>query len=599
MNIPKPDVAQCIAFVSLIVMVGSLHAQPLKPVQDVDDVGAAHGGREAADIPMRRRPQDQRPPQRRQGEPSAQFPKGYRSITGYGNNKRHPEWGSAEQPFLRIVHPAYTDFSGSPSGVDRPSARLVSNAVCAQSQSILNARGASDFLWQWGQFLDHDIDETPASNPAEAFDVAVPSGDPWFDPQNTGTQTIPLNRSHGELHDGVRQQVNAITAFIDASNVYGSTEERAKALRMNDGTGRLKITVSPVGDLLPYNTEGLDNAGGTGGNLFLAGDVRANEQIGLLAMHTLFVREHNHWAAEYAQINPNATDEDIYQYARMIVSAEMQAITYREFLPVLIGRDTIPRYRGYNSRVNPGISNIFATASYRLGHSLLSPTLIRTEADGAEAPEGHIALADAFFRPNEIEDNGIESILRGLAAQRCQELDRHLVDEVRNFLFGPPGSGGFDLASLNIQRGRDHGLPGFASACRQLGLKVPERFRHINRDREVWEALEEGYQDVDQIDIWVGGLCEPHVRGAMVGPMLQKVIGDQFTRLRDGDRFYYRNHLPDDLVRLVEKQTLSVIIRRNTDIGDELSDNVFLVAREDDRGRSPKPQSSFRNSKRP
>ena len=85
----------------------------------------------------------------------------------------------------------------------------------------------------------------------------------------------------------------------------------------------------------------------------------------------------------------------------------------------------------------------------------------------------------------------------------------------------------------------------------------------------------------------------------MVGPMLQHVISDQFKRLRDGDRFYYRNHLPDDLVRLVERQTLSVIIRRNTDIGEELSDNVFLMAREDDRGRAINPKSNFRNSKRP
>ena len=90
--------------------------------------------------------------------------------------------------------------------------------------------------------------------------------------------------------DNPRQQINEISAWIDASNVYGSDLERATALRTLDGTGRLKTS---AGNLLPFNTEGFANAGGSGPTLFLAGDVRANEQIGLTAMHVLFMREHN------------------------------------------------------------------------------------------------------------------------------------------------------------------------------------------------------------------------------------------------------------------------------------------------------------------
>ena len=112
-------------------------------------------------------------------------------------------------------------------------------------------------------------------------------------------------RRHGRdssqplLRGGPRRCARAgeeITAFIDASNVYGSGEERAYALRTLDGTGKLKTTISEVGDLLPYNTPGLANAPAATPNFFLAGHVRANEQIALTAMHTLFVREHNHWA---------------------------------------------------------------------------------------------------------------------------------------------------------------------------------------------------------------------------------------------------------------------------------------------------------------
>lgn len=505
------------------------------------------------------------------------FPSEFRSINGFGNNLAHPTWGTTDQVYLRLVPASYADLIGSPSGSERPNARTISNAVCAQEQSRPNQRGASDYLWQWGQFLDHDLDETPTLDPPETFDIEIPAGDAWFDPSGSGSQTIPLNRSYYEMINGVRQQVNAITAYIDASNIYGSDEERAFALRRLDGSGLLKTSPSDRGDLLPYNTGGFDNAGGPGPSLFLAGDVRANEQAALTAMHTLFMREHNHWAREYANRNPNSTGEEIYQFARMIVAGELQAITYREFLPLLLGPEAIPPYQGYRPEVNAGISNLFATAAYRFGHSLLSPTLLRIDSTRAEVAAGHLALADAFFTPAHLEDEGIDSLLRGLAAQACQELDGQLVDDVRNFLFGPPGSGGFDLAALNMQRGRDHGLPSFTTACRELGQRPPREFRDIHPDPEVWKRLETVYGQVDRVDCWVGGLCERPVPEAMVGPMLHRVLSDQFLRLRDGDRFYYRSYLPQDLIALVEDQTLARIIRRNTRIGPELAENVFLL----------------------
>ncbi|MEM0897556.1 MAG: peroxidase family protein [Verrucomicrobiota bacterium] len=501
-----------------------------------------------------------------------------RSIDGSGNNLENPDWGAAGHPFRRAMTAQYANGTDSPAGPNRPTPRAVSNAISAQSESVPNARGASDFLWQWGQFLDHDIDETPAADPEEAFDIEVPAGDPWFDPTNTGSVTIPLNRSAYDDIEGVRQQVNEISAYIDASNVYGSHDERAFELRTLDGTGRLKVTETEVGDLLPYNTAGLANAPTSlAPNFFLAGDVRANEQIALLAMHTLFVREHNHWADAYAAVNPRARGEEIYQFARMIVAAEMQAITYNEFLPVLVGEDALSPYRGYNPRVDASISNVFATAAYRLGHSLLSPTLLRLDADGSEAAEGNITLASAFFTPSEIENHGIDTVLRGLANQACQELDNLIIDEVRNFLFGPPGSGGFDLASLNLQRGRDHGLPGLNGARRELGLQPARRFVDITSDPDVVASLRSVYGNPGQVDLWVGGLCEDNVRGSMLGPVLQRILVDQFTRLRDGDRFWYERHLSPPLIDLVNRQTLSVILRRNTGIGREIQDNVFLI----------------------
>ena len=152
--------------------------------------------------------------------------------------------------------------------------------------------------------------------------------------------------------DGVRQQINEITAYIDASNVYGSDNDRAMALRTLDGTGRLKTS---SGKLLPFNTEAFPNAPDSeDSSFFLAGDFRANEQVGLTAMHTLFVREHNFWTRKVRRLYPRDNGDQIYEKARAIVVAEIQAITYNEFLPVLLGSGSLKRYRGYRRRVNPG-----------------------------------------------------------------------------------------------------------------------------------------------------------------------------------------------------------------------------------------------------
>ena len=503
----------------------------------------------------------------------------YRSIDGTGNHPSFFDLGSAGTPLTRFAPEDYDDFIGAMAGSSRPSGREISNALCADTQKAVNALGASDMLWQWGQFVDHDIDLTEAHAPAEPAPIPVPTGDPWFDPAATGSATISLHRS--TYHPGTgywpyaRQQLNQITHFIDASNVYGSDDVRAAALRTNDGTGQMLVS---QGDLLPFNTAGLPNAGGTGPELFLAGDIRANEQVGLTAMHALFVREHNRLALEIAAADPLLTGEEIYQEARRFVGALMQVITYNEFLPALLGPNALRPYAGYLSNTSPAIANEFSTAIYRFGHSALSPTLLRLDPTLGPIPEGSLALRDAFFRPDRIvNEGGIEPLLRGLASQACSAIDTQIVDDVRNFLFGPPGAGGFDLASLNIQRGRDHGLAPYNTVRQMFGLEARATFAEVSPDPDVQAALASVYIDVDDIDLWVGALAEEPFNGGHVGELAWHVMRTQFQRLRDADRYWYQAiATPQELVEL-ENTTLADVIRRNTSIGDEISDDVFHV----------------------
>lgn len=506
----------------------------------------------------------------------------YRSVDGTGNNLQNSNFGAAGQELLRTVDPAYADGVSTPAGQDRPSARLVSNVVVAQDESILNDRRLSDMVWQWGQFIDHDITLTPVDEDNH-FDVDVPQGDPSFDPLGTGAVTLPLTRSTAAIGTGTdadhpRQQSNVNTAFIDGSMVYGSDAERAAALRTFSG-GRLATS---AGDLLPFNTAGLENAETNSADQFLAGDIRANEQVGLTAMHTLWVREHNRLAEKIAAADPTLSDEAIYQQARQIVIGEIQAITFNEYLPALLGRHAIDTYQGYDATVNPGISNLFATAGFRYGHSTLSSTLLRLDDNGNEVAAGNLSLLESFFNPQVIADGGIDSLLKGLSSQVSQEIDPYVIDDVRNFLFGPPGAGGLDLASLNIQRGRDHGLPDYNTVREQLGLQRAECFADITSDTEVQRRLEAAYGSVDKIDVWVGALAEDHLRGASVGELLGTVIVDQFQRLRDGDRFWYQHSFSGRQLQQIDHTRLSDVIERNTEL-TSLQRNVFFVPGNDSR----------------
>src|SRR5262245_43953105 len=142
-------------------------------------------------------------------------------IDGTGNNLAHPEWGSAGSDLLRIAPAAYADGVSAPAGADRPSPRVISNTIADQGdQDLISDRDLSAMIYAWGQFLDHDLDLTPNASPAQPFNIAVPTGDPSFDPAGTGTQVISLNRSASDPATGTgtsnpRQQVNVVTAWLD------------------------------------------------------------------------------------------------------------------------------------------------------------------------------------------------------------------------------------------------------------------------------------------------------------------------------------------------------------------------------------------------
>lgn len=471
------------------------------------------------------------------------------------------------QPLLRISYSDYPDGIGETikSGANP---RRVSNLVVDQrGQSIVSRAGLSDATWAWGQFIDHDLGLSDSHPDNGMANIPVPNpGDILF-------PVIFFNRANHIVVGGVREQINEVTSFLDASQVYGSSEFRANALRSFTG-GRLKTS---SGNLLPLNVDGLPNLGDDP-DLFLAGDIRSNENVVLTSMHTLFVREHNRLADLIEQVANDATDEEIFQLARKIVGAEIQIITYREFLPALLGPHAPDQHTfDYNPGIDPSIANEFSGALFRVGHTLLSSDLAVGDT-GKTLP-----LREAFTNPDFIkrDPDNVGRMLLGLSTQRCQEIDSTIVDDVRSFLFLPPPFAiGLDLAALNIQRGRDHGLPNYNDVRLAYGLSPVSSFAEITENVDVQLALERAYKHVDEIDPWVGGICEDHVPGANVGELIMTAIQDQFTRSMDGDWFFYLDDkdLGSEVAKAVidlNGVTFGQVIRWNTNVN--APDDMFFV----------------------
>jgi hypothetical protein len=527
----------------------------------------------------------------------------YRSIDGSGNNPANPSWGQAGTDLLRLSAVAYADGINTLSLPNNPSARVTSNNINVQADGnnldiqTVDQNSLSDFGYAWGQFIDHDLDNSP--NGTESAPIWVPPGDP------IGPSPLPFDRSQYDPNTGTsrsnpRQQTNAITSYMDLSNVYGSSTAVEAALRTFT-SGQLQT--SP-GNMLPYDNNtyftndqitALNMANSSGAvqtsALFAAGDVRANENIELTALQTLFVRNHNAIAVQLQQQNPTWTDEQLFQEARKLNIAEEETITYTQWLPDLLGPNALPAYKGYNSSVDAAIANEFTTVGFRFGHSLLS-NLINRQGNDGQPVQVPINLAVDFFDPNLLNPAGvidpltglvstdIDPILKGDADGDSQSMDVMAINEVRNLLFGNGGQGGSDLISDDVQRARDHGIGSYNQVRAAYGLPKVTQFWQITSNPAWQYYLLKTYGNVNNVDAFEGGLAENHVRGSDVGPLFQAIMVDQFRRLRDGDSFFYLNEQfsPAEQAILNQGNTLAKVIEANTHLTNLQNDVMGFKA---------------------
>jgi len=407
-------------------------------------------------------------------------------------------------------------------------------------------------MYVWGQFLDHDLDLTPQDN-TNHIDITIPKHDPTF----PGADPISLTRFQQDPSSGTA--LNTVTGWIDGSMIYGSDAATAANMRLPDG--HLKTS---DGNNLPI-------VNGT----FVSGDIRAAENPDLSAISTLFVREHNYQVDLLAKEHPDWSGDQLYQMARAIVTAEIQNVTYSEFLPHLLGPSAIPDYNGFDPNADPRITQEFSAAAFRFGHSIVSDE--ETKMDNMGNHMANQDLSSAFMdTPNQVEaDGGIDALLRNFSSDPTQANDTFAIDSLRNLLVAPPDF--IDLIAIDVERERDLGLGTLNQTRQALGLQPYTDFNQITSDADTAAKLKQVFGSVDKVDLFMGGLAEDHVDDAMVGSTFEAILADQFTNLRDGDQLWWQNVGFDPATtKTIQNTTLSDIIMRDTNTQIEQSD-VFVA----------------------
>ena len=605
-----------------------------------------------------------------------------RTLDGSGNNLRDYDLGMAGLPYSRVTDAAYADEVSEMVTVVDP--RFISNRIYNdQADNLFSENGLTHWGFVWGQFIDHTIGLRQIGDEPMTFPFAA--DDPLEDFVND-LGMIQFNRSaaaDGTGETSVREQVNTLSSYIDGFAVYGGTAERLDWLRVGSLDGDPKnnsaelLTTSdgylPTADQRgdASNAPFMETPGVlrfTPEEAVIAGDVRANENLGLTAIQTLFVREHNRIVDQLPSYLP---EEVKFAIARRVVGATQQYITYEEFLPAF-GVE-LDRYIGYDPTVDPSVSNEFATVGYR-AHSMIhgefemagavsdytSRELAAFEALGIEIEidaseiEFAIPLNIAFGRPQLLQQIGLGTVLTGLGSEAQYSNDETIDNQLRSVLFQIPAPDAEnpaacldgvdlpdcyslvnDLGVLDLVRAYDHGIPNYNALRVAYGLDPVTSFTDITgedieefpvhflidasdpiNDPNIMDViafydadgnrlsqaevdagalavsaerrstlaarLKAIYGSVDNIDPFTGMISEQHIDGTEFGELQLAMWVDQFTRLRDGDRFFYANDPVLETIRrrfgIDYRQTLADVIVNNTEVSaEDMPASVFVI----------------------
>ncbi|GBM07928.1 Chorion peroxidase [Araneus ventricosus] len=491
----------------------------------------------------------------------------YRTSDGSCNNLRHPEWGKAFHTYARVLPPRYADGINearlSYDGGPLPSAREVSQRAFASENRP--SRKVTVAFALWAQFLAYDLSLTGVTIAGNGDAILCCHKEIKNNPRLLHPACMPVHILDDDPY--FRKYGRSCMHFL-----------RSIAAPRSDCTfGKLKWSIAGGEDMLPTN-KSLPCAS-KDAPCFASGDKRSNQNALLTLIHGVMLREHNRLADRLSSLNPGWSDEILFREARRLLCAQLQHITYTEFLPLLLGNKVMssyglsPKLSGYSfdykADLNAAVINSFATAANRFGHTLVQDDIEMYSSQGARHDESTLQK----FDPSLLHSKGsFDALIRGTLRQPAQTFDSHVSNQLKNQLFNDSGYG-LDIIALNIQRGRDHGLPGYNEWREYCGLPRLRNFKELESimDTAVARNFSRLYGNVDDVDLYPAGIAENPLPDAILGPTFACIVAEQFRRLKLGDRFWYENggmesSFSEAQLQEIRKVTLSRLFCDNTHV---------------------------------
>ncbi|KAL9189115.1 hypothetical protein ACHAXT_011605 [Thalassiosira profunda] len=509
--------------------------------------------------------------------PGADLPAHY-THDGAQNHPRYPRRGALGTPRIR-AHPAlhsYIDLGDENDEpvwhhprLDLPSARRILVELFQKVTPRRNER-ASQLLMSFGHFVTRDITRTTQTDKSRPMGIEcdlVELRGPFCPAGQREMEFYRAARTYpgGDEEDEstvsrTGEPINFATSWLDMDHVYGNAPPSSpEYLKLRTGSGG-KMKIDDTTGIPPIDPE-------TG--LYLVADTTMRRLPADFALLSTFLHYHNKRAEFHRQQHPEWDDEQLFRTARMDAIAVYQATYETKYIPAVLG-DPLEPYEGYDPDVDASIDVFFSTSSFRYGHSGMSGLARFLDENWEPTPRDPMLMRDLWNKTEAIVPQlakggvreGMATVLRGLAHDVTRAPDAHFVDDITIF------TGGSVVA--NLQRGRDNGIATYNGAREWFGLTRAESYLDVaNGDEAVANMLEGLYGEgnVDDVDAYVGAMLEnPVSKHRELGPLNEASMREQFTRLRDGDRLYYRARL--NATEIAQLPTLSELIRDAWGDGD-------------------------------
>uniref|UniRef100_A0A8C4GI45 NAD(P)H oxidase (H2O2-forming) n=1 Tax=Dicentrarchus labrax TaxID=13489 RepID=A0A8C4GI45_DICLA len=520
-------------------------------------------------------------------------------FDGWYNSLGYPRRGAVGSHLVRLVPAHYWDGVYQPVQEPLlPNPRRLSSLLAGGPSGVPSTRNQTVLSLFFGYHVAFEIfDSRTPGCPPEFMNIKVPKGDPVFDPTATGNVLLPFQRGpwdkeSGQSPSNPRTQVNLVTAWMDGSSIYGHSTSWSDSLRSFSGGlltsgSEWNMPNQATGRTSMWSTADPSTGDHGSNGLYMLGNAWANENMFTAAEGIIWFRYHNYVASKLHEEHPEWSDEKLFQNARKTVVATFQNIALYEWLPGYLGDKKLPPYPGYQKFVDPGISPEFQAAAIRFGITMAPPGVYMRNStchfrkivntDGSLSPA--MRLCNSFWKRQDIDD-----LLMGMASQIAEREDNIVVEDLRDFMYGPLRFTRTDLVAITIQRGRDFGLRSYTEVRKALDLPPVKTFEDINPElnstnpqllRDVAELYN---RDISKLELFPGGLLES-VDGP--GPVFSAIILDQFERMRNGDRFWFENKqnglFTDEEIQMIHNVTFHDVLIAVTNAEDtDIQNSVFF-----------------------